>query len=103
MESGADTGARPVAIEAHGVRKGYRLGELSSLQHTVRHLIGRPDQHARPQLEALAGVEFTVFRGSEYIATIVIDKVFPNYASGRTKAGLKKREVQAGDEAATNL
>ena len=49
------------------------------------------------------GYEFTVFRGSEYVSTIVIDKVFPNYSSGTTKPGTKRREVQPGDEAATQL
>lgn len=49
------------------------------------------------------GYEFTVFRGSEYVTTIVIDSVFPNYASGMTKPGTKKRDVQAGDECATRL
>src|SRR5262245_5018467 len=49
------------------------------------------------------GYEFTVYRGSEYVSTIVIDRVFPNYASGMTKAGTKKRDVQAGDECATRL
>jgi len=49
------------------------------------------------------GYEFTVYRGSEYVSTIVIDKVFPNYASGTTKAGTKKREVMAGDECTTRL
>jgi septal ring factor EnvC (AmiA/AmiB activator) len=49
------------------------------------------------------GYEFTVYRGSEYVSTIVIDRVFPNYASGMTKAGHKKRDVQAGDECATRL
>jgi len=49
------------------------------------------------------GYEFTVYRGSDYVSTIVIDKVFPNYASGMTKPGTKKRDVQAGDECATRL
>lgn len=49
------------------------------------------------------GYEFTIYRGNEYISTIVIDKVFPNYSSGTTKRGTKKRDVQAGDEAATRL
>lgn len=50
-----------------------------------------------------AGYEFTVYRGSEYVSTIVIDKVFPNYSSGTTKPGTKKKDVQAGDECATIL
>ena len=49
------------------------------------------------------GYEFMVYRGSDYVSTIVIDKVFPNYASGRTKPGTKKRDVMAGDECATRL
>jgi chromosome segregation ATPase len=49
------------------------------------------------------GYEFTVYRGNEYVSTIVIDKVFPNYASGTTKPGTKKREVMAGDECTTRL
>ncbi len=49
------------------------------------------------------GYEFTVYRDSEYVSTIVIDKVFPNYASGRTKPGTKRRDVQAGDECTTQL
>jgi len=50
-----------------------------------------------------AGYEFTIYRGSEYVSTIVIDKVFPNYSSGMTKPGTKKRDVMPGDEAATRL
>ncbi len=49
------------------------------------------------------GYEFTIYRGAEYVSTIVIDKVFPNYASGTTKPGTKKRDVMAGDECATRL
>ncbi len=49
------------------------------------------------------GYEFTVFRGSEYVSTIVIDKVFPNYSSGMTKSGMKKRDVMAGDSASTHV
>ena len=50
-----------------------------------------------------AGYEFTVYRGNEYISTIVVDKVFENYASGTTKKGMKRKDVMPGDEAATRL
>jgi DNA repair exonuclease SbcCD ATPase subunit len=50
-----------------------------------------------------AGYEFTIYRGSEYVTTIVIDKVFPNYSSGMTKPGMKKRDVMAGDSASTHV
>jgi lipopolysaccharide transport system ATP-binding protein len=66
MDAAPDNGSRPVAVDAHGLRKRYRLGELSSLQHTVRRLTGRQDREARPDLEALAGVEFTVLRGESF-------------------------------------
>ena len=50
-----------------------------------------------------AGFEFTIYRGNEYISTIVIDHVFDNYSSGTTKKGMKRKDVQPGDEAATRL
>jgi septal ring factor EnvC (AmiA/AmiB activator) len=49
------------------------------------------------------GYEFTVFRGSEYVARIVIDKVWKDYASGRTIPGTKRKDIQAGDECSTQL
>ena len=49
------------------------------------------------------GYEFTVHRNGEYIATVVVDKVFSNHASARTKDGLKRKDAQAGDAASTIL
>jgi predicted RNase H-like nuclease (RuvC/YqgF family) len=49
------------------------------------------------------GYEFTVHRNGEYIATVVVDKVFANHASARTKDGLKRKDAQAGDGASTIL
>jgi septal ring factor EnvC (AmiA/AmiB activator) len=49
------------------------------------------------------GWEFTIYRDSEYIATVVIDKVFKNHASARTKSGMKRKDAQAGDGAKTIL
>jgi lipopolysaccharide transport system ATP-binding protein len=66
MDGSADNGSIPVAVDAHGLRKRYRLGELSSLQHTVRRLTGRPDRETPPDLEALGGVDFTVYRGESF-------------------------------------
>jgi DNA repair exonuclease SbcCD ATPase subunit len=50
-----------------------------------------------------AGYEFTIYRDSEYVSTVVIDKVFDQYSSGRTKPGTKRKDVMAGDEASTQL
>ena len=66
MDGAADNGPRPVAVDARALRKRYRLGELSSLQHSIRRLTGRSDPETRPDLEALAGVEFSVFRGESF-------------------------------------
>jgi hypothetical protein len=43
------------------------------------------------------GMEFEVRRGGEAIGSIVIDKVFPNYASGFRKPGSKAFDASAGD------
>jgi len=49
------------------------------------------------------GYEFTVFRGSEYVSTIVVDMVYPTYSAGRTKPGMKKSDVKPGDSVTTKL
>jgi lipopolysaccharide transport system ATP-binding protein len=54
--------ARPVAVTADGIGKHYELGELQSLRRTARRLIGR-DPNPHPGLEALADVDFTIWRG----------------------------------------
>jgi hypothetical protein len=43
------------------------------------------------------GMEFVVRRGAETIGSIVIDKVFPNYASGCRKPGSAEFALAAGD------
>jgi ABC-type polysaccharide/polyol phosphate transport system ATPase subunit len=58
------TGPRPVAIAAQDLRKEYRLGESQSLPLTVNRLLNRPT--ARPALQALAGVDLTVYRGESF-------------------------------------
>jgi SMC interacting uncharacterized protein involved in chromosome segregation len=49
------------------------------------------------------GCDFTIHRNGEYIATVVVDKVFKNHASARTKSGLKRKDAQTGDGASTIL
>ena len=53
--------------------------------------------------EVEEGWEFTIYRDGEYIATVVVDKVFQNHASAHTKSGLKSKEAQTGDNASTIL
>ena len=53
---------RPAAIVAEGLCKSYRLGELYSLQQTVKHLVRRRAA-AGPTLDALSALSFSVRRG----------------------------------------
>lgn len=55
-------GAHPAVI-ATDLGKHYRLGELQSLRQTAERLVRRSSIAARPGLEALSGVHFTVARG----------------------------------------
>lgn len=54
--------SRPAAIVAEGLCKSYRLGELYSLQQTVKHL-ARRRAAAGPTLDALSALSFSVRRG----------------------------------------
>ena len=49
------------------------------------------------------GYEFVVYRGNDYVSTIVVDQVFAQHASCKTKSGMKKRDIQAGDKVSTRL
>jgi DNA repair exonuclease SbcCD ATPase subunit len=49
------------------------------------------------------GYEFHVYRGSTYVATVMVDRVFPNHCSTHVKHHLKKSPIQAGDSASTYL
>jgi len=45
----------------------------------------------------LVGMECVVTRDGEAVATLVIDKVFPNYASGSRRPGAAKKDIRPGD------
>jgi ABC-type polysaccharide/polyol phosphate transport system ATPase subunit len=62
MEAGAQNGARPTAVSTKGLRKQFRLGEHQSLRLSVNRLLRRGGT-ALPVFEALAGVDFTCYRG----------------------------------------
>lgn len=62
MERENPGAARDVAVSAAGLGKHYRLGQLRSLKQTTSGLFRR-SKGARPGLEALAGVDFSVARG----------------------------------------
>jgi ABC-type polysaccharide/polyol phosphate transport system ATPase subunit len=56
---------RAIAMQARSLRKHYRLGQLHSLRQTVDKVI-RPSAPAPAGIEALAGVDFTVYRGDAF-------------------------------------
>ncbi len=49
------------------------------------------------------GFTFTIFRGSEYVAKMVVEKVYPNQAAGRVLPMTKKDKVLVGDKVATKI
>lgn len=53
----------PVAITARALRKDFRLGELQSLQQTVRRLMHPGEASPAAGFHALADIDFTVWRG----------------------------------------
>jgi lipopolysaccharide transport system ATP-binding protein len=61
-----DNGLRPVSLSARRLTKRYRLGELHNLKRTIRHLLRRNGSADRPRLEALSGIDFTVYRGESF-------------------------------------
>lgn len=63
MDALNDNAHRPVAVTAEGIGKHYELGELQSLRRTMRRLTRRGAAVEGPGLEALAGVDFIIWRG----------------------------------------
>jgi lipopolysaccharide transport system ATP-binding protein len=56
----------PVAVDARGLTKHYRLGEYTSLRRTLNLLRGRRGANPDSDLAALAGVNFTIHRGDAF-------------------------------------
>jgi ABC-type polysaccharide/polyol phosphate transport system ATPase subunit len=65
MLTDPDSGT-PAAIVADRLTKSYRLGELHSLQQTVRQLTRRRTAAPGPALDALRDLDFTVRRGEAF-------------------------------------
>jgi lipopolysaccharide transport system ATP-binding protein len=65
MTSTVSNGARPAAISAQALSKRYRLGEHHNLRRTMNRLLMRSYDRGAG-LEALSGVNFTVYRGESF-------------------------------------
>ena len=59
-------GSHPIAIAARSLTKHYNLGELRSLRQTIKRFGHLKGAHSPPGLEALDGVDFTVYRGDAF-------------------------------------
>jgi ABC-type polysaccharide/polyol phosphate transport system ATPase subunit len=65
MSRGEQNGAG-TAIAAEDLSKHYQLGELHSLQQTVKHLLRRAKRGEAPSIEALRSVDFEVSHGESF-------------------------------------
>jgi ABC-type polysaccharide/polyol phosphate transport system ATPase subunit len=63
MAVAAANGARPAAISADDLRKEYTLGEHRNLRLTINRTLRRQVGSAQAPLQALGGIDFTVYRG----------------------------------------
>lgn len=57
------TDQREIAVQASALTKQYQLGNLSSLGKTFRKLLNRLPDASNSTFKALAGIDFTVYRG----------------------------------------
>jgi predicted nuclease with TOPRIM domain len=49
------------------------------------------------------GFEFTIYRGNEYVGTVLIDKVDKDHCSGSSKKEIERLNIAVGDKATTRL
>lgn len=58
--------------------------------------VGRDDK-------VMPGFEFTIYRGNEYVGTVLIDKVEKDHCSGASKKEVERLSIAVGDKATTRL
>ncbi len=49
------------------------------------------------------GMNFTVYRGDQYVGQVIVEEVFPDMASARIDTRFQKQEVREGDEVTTRI
>ena len=86
-EIGESLGVPAIAAVVAGVNNDLNIVLLS---------VGRDDK-------VQEGYEFTIYRGSEYVATIVVDKVEKDHCSGFSKKELERLPIQVGDKGTTRF
>lgn len=73
-----------------------RVSGVNNDQNIVLLSVGSDDK-------VKVGYTFTIYRGSEYVATVVVDDVQRDVCSGYSKKELEKGMIQVGDKATTQL
>jgi lipopolysaccharide transport system ATP-binding protein len=63
MDAGNENGSRPLAIEAKGIGKEFRLGEHRNLRLTLRALLRQREPASSRRLEALVDIDLSAHRG----------------------------------------
>jgi ABC-type polysaccharide/polyol phosphate transport system ATPase subunit len=63
MQIAVQQNGTPVAIAATSLSKHYSLGELASLRKTIKRVLRHDRGWGAPDLAALEGIDFTVYRG----------------------------------------
>jgi hypothetical protein len=79
--------APPIDGRVTGVSADYNLVMLS---------VGRDDL-------VKEGYEFTIYRGGEYVAKIVVDRVEKDHCTGYAKKGVQRAPIREGDQATTRF
>ncbi len=49
------------------------------------------------------GMNFTVYRGDQYVGQVIVEEVFPDMASARIDTRFQKQEVREGDDVTTRI
>ena len=73
-----------------------RVSAVNGELNIVVLSIGRDDK-------VEAGYEFTIYRGSEYVGKVVIDKVDKDFCSGYSRKEVEKAPIEVGDNATTRF
>lgn len=97
-------------VELQAYKKTYPSLGTTAMTKAVNGVISAGDAKADVWVLSVGskdgvevGYEFTVSRGSSYVSVLVVDAVYPNYSSARTKSGTKKADAQPGDSVSTRL
>jgi hypothetical protein len=100
-------------LKVDGLREaGYPVDEFTSddLAPAIQGQVVAVIKNIEPNLVLISvgdnanvkkGYKFTIFRGNDFVARVVVEKVLPKFAGCRVL--FKKKDIETGDGAKTNL